>query len=327
MNNSSQISIIVVPEICQNTRIDKFLSDNLSDVSRTQIKKIMLSGLLTINDKPCLVPNTKVQSGDTLKISALPQQETHLKPFDFALDVVYEDEYLAVINKPAYISVHPGAGIKDSTIANALVARYGDQLSSIGESVRPGIVHRLDKDTSGLMIIAKTNKTHLRLSKMLADREIKRHYKALIYGSFVPPVGTITTFYGRSKRDPKMMTVKRSTGKVAVTHYSTIEVFADGKLSLIECTLETGRTHQIRVHMDFMKAPVVGDKTYGRSRNYNLINLDDTSRAMIQEVDRQFLHAYKLEFIHPMTDELISLQKEVPVELQIILDSLNAHKF
>ncbi|MCE2992428.1 MAG: RluA family pseudouridine synthase [Alphaproteobacteria bacterium] len=327
MDNDSKILTIVVSEIYKNTRLDKFISSHVADVSRTQLQKSIKASFVTLNGEVCTDCKRMVEENDEIRIDLSPvKKESHMQPFDFDLDIVFEDEHIALINKPPYISVHPGAGNLNCTIANALVAKYGDALSDVADSSRPGIVHRLDKDTSGLMIIAKTNAAHLILSSMLAEREIRRYYIALVYGAFSPFSGTITTFYGRSKRDPKKMCVKRYGKKTAITHYKALQTFNDETLSIVECKLETGRTHQIRVHMEYAKKPVVGDQTYGRSLNHNLSLLSDQAKLNIKTLKRQFLHAYKLEFTHPITDEELSFEIDVPQDLKAVIDTLELDK-
>lgn len=327
MDNDSKILTIVVSEIYKNTRLDKFISSMFADISRTQLQKSIKASLVKLNGEVCTNCKHLVEENDEITVDLSPiKKESNMQPYDLDLEAVFEDEHLAIINKPPYISVHPGAGNLNCTIANALIAKYGSALSDVADPSRPGIVHRLDKDTSGLMIIAKTNAAHLLLSSMLAEREIRRYYIALVYGSFSPFSGTITTFYGRSKRDPKKMCVKRHGRKIAITHYKALETFNNETLSLVECKLETGRTHQIRVHMEYAKKPVVGDQTYGRSLNHNLSLLSDDAKLGIKNLKRQFLHAYKLEFTHPITEEEISIESTLPNDLSTVINALEADR-
>ena len=248
-------------------------------------------------------------------------KEASLKPYDFKLKIVYEDEDLLVIDKPAGIIMHPGAGNYDETIVNALIHYNKDSLSNIGDELRPGIVHRIDKDTSGLIVIAKNNITHENLSYQFSEHTITRVYQLLIWGKLRPSSGKIDTFITRSSKNRQMMEVSISKGKRAITNYNTIEIFENDKtptLSLVECRLETGRTHQIRVHMTHMGNSIMGDGKY-KKKYKKLKNIDTNLESKIYKLERQFLHAQTLGFIHPKTNKEMIFTSILPQELENIL--------
>jgi 23S rRNA pseudouridine1911/1915/1917 synthase len=314
----------IVSESDSNTRLDKFIASNISTLSRTKIKKSIEDGDVLLNGKAMMESDYKVKIGDEISITLADKKSFKLSKHESTLDIVYEDEDIIVINKPSGLTVHPGAGNHQDTLVNILLAHREGALSSGGGNMdRPGIVHRLDKDTSGLMIIAKNDLAHNRLTEMMANREISRTYLSIVYGALHPLNGTIKTQYGRSKREPKKMSVMRSGGKQAITHYNTLEVFGENAASFIECKLETGRTHQIRVHMDHKGHTVVGDQVYGRSRNFNLNSLDSKSRDAIKALKRQALHAYQLELIHPISGNPLFFKVDLPQDMAKILDLLH----
>jgi len=237
---------------------------------------------------------------------------------------VYEDKDLIIVNKPAGIVVLPGAGNYDNTIVNALVNYDKNSLSNIGDELRPGIVHRIDKNTSGLVVIAKNNQTHENLSKQFSEHTITRTYQALIWGKVRPPSGRIDTYITRSSKNRQLMEVSRSKGKRAITNYDTIEIFENDKtptLSLVECKLETGRTHQIRVHMTHMGNSIVGDEKY-KKKYKKIKNIDLSLISLITKLNRQFLHAKTLGFIHPKTNEKMVFSSILPKELNNLLKML-----
>jgi 23S rRNA pseudouridine1911/1915/1917 synthase len=325
MDNSPTVYTITYNEQDHKVRLDKFLAGHISHLSRSKIKKLIETGALKVNGTQNLESDLRLTYGDTLTLEIPLETPFVLQPSQSKLDIVFEDESLLVINKPAGLTVHPGAGNHNDTLVNALIGSHEGNLSKVGDPKRPGIVHRLDKDTSGLMIVAKNDSTHYALSKMLAERQIKRFYLALVYGIPHPMIGTIITQYGRSKRDPKKMCVLRTGGRIAITRYKVLENFAGGALSLIECRLETGRTHQIRVHMEHRGHPIVGDQTYGRSKNFNLSSLSNKQATAVKSFSRQALHAYKLEFIHPKTGENLSFTSELAADIEALLAVLGAN--
>ena len=266
----------------------------------------------------------KVLAGDKLSLNIPKPDEASLKPYDFKLEIIHEDEDLLVINKPAGIIMHPGAGNYDKTIVNALMHYDKDSLSNIGDELRPGIVHRIDKNTSGLVVIAKNNESHENLSKQFSDHTITRVYQLLIWGKLRPSKGKIDTFITRSSKNRQLMEVSSSKGKRAITNYKTIEVYENDKtptLSLVECKLETGRTHQIRVNMTHMGNSIVGDDKY-KKKYKKLKNIDMGLESLISKLDRQFLHAKTLGFIHPKTNKEMIFSSILPQELNNLLKML-----
>jgi 23S rRNA pseudouridine1911/1915/1917 synthase len=306
----------------QGLRLDKFLANKLTEISRTKIKKLIESNNLQINGLKIDDPSRLLKANDVLKLFFPNSEEATLKPKNIPLKVVYEDEYLIIIDKPAGLTVHPGAGNFQDTLVNALIHHFGSKLSKIGGEARPGIIHRLDKDTSGLIIIAKDDITHAKLAKVLAAREIKRVYLALVYGSFTVKTGKIEANIGRSEINRKQMRVVRERGKVAITQYKVLKEFGNGALSLLECELETGRTHQIRVHLTYKKHPLVGDQTYGVSLNHNLQSFPEEVKATIRQFPRQALHAAYLEFVHPIDGQKLYFESEIPSDMNDLLEML-----
>ena len=261
------ISLIVL-ENESNLRVDVLINKREELISRTRIKNLILKEKLTLNNEIIKDPSKKVNTGDKLNLQIPAPEKASLKPYAYKLEIIYEDKDLLVINKPAGIVMHPGAGNYDKTIVNALIHHDKDSLSTIGDELRPGIVHRIDKNTSGLVVIAKNNETHENLSKQFSDHTIIRIYQLLIWGKLRPSSGKIETLISRSSKNRQLMEVSRSKGKRAITNYKTIEVFENDKtptFSLVECKLETGRTHQIRVHMTHLGNNIVGDDKYKKN--------------------------------------------------------------
>ena len=293
-------------------------------ISRTRIKNLILKEKLKLNDEVIKTPSKKVLTGDKVSLQIPEPGEASLKPYDFKLEIIHEDEDLLIINKPAGIIMHPGAGNYDQTIVNALIHYDKDSLSTIGDELRPGIVHRIDKNTSGLVVVAKNNETHDNLSKQFSDHTITRVYQLLIWGKLRPSSGKIDTYIARSSKNRQLMEVSNSKGKQAITNYKTIEVFENSKIptfSLVECRLETGRTHQIRVHMTHMGNCIVGDDKY-KKKYKKLKNIDVGLESLISKLDRQFLHAKTLGFIHPRTNEEMVFSSILPQELNNLLKKL-----
>lgn len=298
-------------------RLDKWLSTKDDDWSRSLVQQWIKSGCVMLGGAPCTDTSYKIKEDDQFDIDP-PEAKPllDLTPYPLALDIRFEDEHVIVLNKPVGLPVHPGPGHREKTLVHALLAHCGDTLSSMGGQERPGIVHRLDMDTSGLMIVAKHDNAHRFLSKQLETRTMSRTYQALVYGVPFPACGTITANIGRSKRDRKKMTVVQAGGREAVTHYKILSQFGDGAVSLVECKLETGRTHQIRVHMSFKGYPIIGDKDYDRKRFHSLGGLEEEACEAIRTFPRQALHAYALAFIHPETKE--TMQFEVPLAADMV---------
>ena len=315
---------IIVEQNSDKKRIDVFIFDKCPEISRTRIKNLILDKRLTINGKIINSPAKKVKIGDKIDLEIPGPKKTSLKPFNFKLDIIYEDDDLIIINKPAGISMHPGPGNYDNTIVNALMNYDKIKLSSIGDELRPGIIHRIDKDTSGLVVIAKNNLSHEIISKQFSEHTIDRVYNALVWGKLRPQSGIIETLITRSSKNRQLMDVSFTKGKRAITKYKTLKVF-QGKsiptLSLVECKLETGRTHQIRVHMNFKGNQIVGDKKY-KKKYKKLNNVNDEINKVIVKLNRQFLHAKVLGFNHPKSKKKLFFESNLPKDLKIIMNVL-----
>ena len=315
---------LIVKENENNLRVDVFINKREKLISRTRIKNLILKERLKLNNKTIRNPSKKVSVGDKILLLIPDPKIASLKPYNFKLDIVFEDKDLLLINKPAGIIMHPGAGNYDQTIVNALMSYCGSSLSNIGDELRPGIVHRIDKDTSGLIVIAKNNVSHENLSLQFSEHTITRVYQLLIWGKLRPSSGKIDTFITRSSKNRQMMEVSSSKGKKAITNYKTLEVFENDKtptLSLVECKLETGRTHQIRVHMSHKGNNILGDKKY-KKKFKKFINIDTSLEKLIIDLDRQFLHAKSLGFLHPTSKKEVLFSSFLPQELENVLKRL-----
>ena len=308
----------------QGQRVDQYISNNEKDLSRTRIKNLILKKKLKVNELIVQDPSKKIKDGDIINLEIPKPNIVSLKPYDFVLDIIYEDKDLMVINKPTGISMHPGAGNYDKTLVNALMNYDCKNLSNIGDELRPGIVHRIDKDTSGLIVVAKNNLSHEKLSTQFSNHTIKRVYQLLIWGKLRPQNGKIDTFIKRSSKNRQLMEVGISRGKRAITNYKTIEVFEHSKLptfSFVECKLETGRTHQIRVHMSYKGNHILGDKKY-KKKFKKIKNIDQNLENTLLSLNRQFLHASVLGFTHPSNGKLMEFSSKLPENLEIILKKL-----
>jgi 23S rRNA pseudouridine1911/1915/1917 synthase len=315
---------LIVEKNEDNLRVDVFINKREKLISRTRIKNLILKDKLKLNGEIIKSPAKKVFTGDQLTLNIPEPQKASLKPYDYKLEIIYEDDDLLVINKPAGIIMHPGAGNYDKTIVNALINYNKESLSTIGDELRPGIVHRIDKNTSGLIVIAKNNESHENLSYQFSEHSIIRVYQLLIWGKLRPSSGKVDTFITRSSKNRQLMEVSNSKGKQAITNYKTIEVFENDKtptLSLVECKLETGRTHQIRVHMSHLGNCIVGDDKY-KKKYKKIKNIDLKLENLISKLDRQFLHAKMLGFVHPKTNEKMVFSSILPQELNILLKIL-----
>ena len=315
---------LIVKEREKNIRIDIFVHSHEKEISRTRVKNLILDKKLKINDEIITDPSKKVLNGDIVNLIIPEPRKASLKPFKFKLDIVYEDEDVIVINKPSGIVMHPGAGNFDNTIVNALINYDKSSLSNIGGELRPGIVHRIDKNTSGLIVIAKNNFAHEHLSNQFKDHTIIRVYQLLIWGKLRPSKGRIETLITRSSRNRQIMETSRTKGKKAITNYKTIEVFENENtptLSLLNCKLETGRTHQIRVHMNYLGHSIVGDDKY-KKKFKKIKNIDPSLEKKLVNLNRQFLHAEKIGFIHPKKNKEMIFKSILPKELETILKML-----
>ena len=308
----------------KNLRMDVFINKKEKLLSRTRIKNLILKKKLKINGVISEDPSKKVLGGEEIELIIPKPEKTSLKPYNYKLNIVYEDVDLLVIDKSPGISMHPGPGNYDNTIVNALMKYCGGQLSTIGDELRPGIVHRIDKDTSGLIVVAKNNDTHEKLSEQFNKHTIKRVYQALIWGKLKPRSGRIETLITRSSKNRQLMEVGLNKGKKAITNYKTIEIFENNNVptfSFIECILETGRTHQIRVHMSHAGNNIFGDKKY-KKRFKKFKNINEDLEKDLLKLDRQFLHAKILGFFHPKTGEEMEFSSILPQDLENILKKL-----
>lgn len=303
------------------TRLDRVLVDALAGglgISRSQVERMIEAGAVEVNGKVARKPALKVEQGDYVCLVGLAEPERQLTPYDFKLSVLFEDEHLLVVDKPAGLAMHPGAGNRAETLANAVVGHVGGSQSGVGEVDRPGIVHRLDKDTTGVVVVAKTTPVHAALSKQFAERTIERSYQALVFTTprarravQLADSGDVRAPIGRHPTQRTMMAVVER-GRAAVTHWSVEQRFVYG--TLLRCRLETGRTHQIRVHMNHIGSPVIGDPVYG-----DFSNLPQKLREAAQTFGRQALHAATLSFTHPVTGQRVSFSAPCPADFEELL--------
>jgi len=300
------IKELIVEKITEKARLDAYIAKQDVNLSRNMIQKLLEEGKITVNDTEQKA-SYKLQNGDKIKIQIDEPKEAKIKAQDIPLDIIYEDKDILVVNKPKGLVVHPANGNWEGTLVNGIMAYCKDSLSGIGGELRPGIVHRLDKDTSGLLIVAKNDNAHIKISKQIKDRKVKKTYIALVRGIISENEATINMPIGRSTKDRKKMAVTKN-GKEAITHYKVLERYTTqkGSYTLLEVKIETGRTHQIRVHLSEIGHPVVGDMTYSNGKNEF-------------GIEGQLLHAKKLEFIHPVTGEKLSLEAPLPDYFEKVL--------
>ncbi len=321
MNNSIKF---LINKKDSEERLDVFLSKKISNLTRSYIKKIIEKGQVIINKKIVTHPSKKIKKDDFIVINLIIQKSENLLPKKIKLDIHFEDKDILIINKPKGMVVHPGAGNFKNTLANALLYKYKNQLSDINGALRPGIVHRIDKETSGLLVIAKNNLAHSKLGKQFSDHSIKRKYICLVWGVIRPLQGRIETLISRNKKNRQLMTVSEINGKKAITNYKTIKSFNIKnipKISLIECELETGRTHQIRVHMKYKGTSLLGDKQYGK-KNIKFKKVNEKFFSILSKLSGQALHAKSLGFIHPTTNKFLSFDSKLPHDFNKILNLL-----
>ena len=332
-------------------RVDRFLALKLIDLSRSRLKALIKQGQVKINDVLVLDPNRRLKSGERVVVDMPEPEDPVPQAEDIQLDVMFEDEHLIVINKPSGLVVHPGAGNWTGTLVNGLIGHCGDSLSGIGGVKRPGIVHRLDKETSGVMVVAKTDAAHKSLSDQFAshgkDGRMQRAYMALVWGRPPHAKGLISAPIGRSSGNrTKMAVVREEDGRLAVTHYERIETFktvrdgvtdgvSDGAsddennrhlVTLVRCVLETGRTHQIRVHMAHLGCPLLGDTTYGSGFKASMSKLGEAAQAALLKLDGQALHAQMLGFEHPSSGRAEKFTAEPPYEINKLIQCLRDEK-
>ena len=286
-------------------RLDAYLAEN-TELTRTRIQQLIKEENIKVNDKKTK-SSYKIEMGDTIEVFIPEKKEIDLVPQNISINILYEDNDIAVIDKKAGLVIHPSYGHESGTLVNAIMFHIND-LSGINGEIRPGIVHRLDKDTSGLIIIAKNDKAHNKLSEMFKNKEINKTYLAIVKGSLGKDTGRLETQMGRDLKDRKKMSVLKTGGKTAITNYEVLD--KNDKFSLVRVNIETGRTHQIRVHMKYLGYPILGDSVYGKES---------------KSVKRQMLHAYKLEFIHHVTGKEMIIKSEIPKDFSEVLERIKLH--
>ena len=321
MNNTIKFS---VDSNNNGKRLDVFLSENIGQFTRSFLKKLIEDNQVKLNNKITPLSSTKVKYKDLIIVNIVDKNTKDIVPKKIDLDVIYEDKNILIINKPKGMVVHPGAGNYENTLVNALLYKYKKNLSDINGTLRPGIVHRIDKETSGLLVIAKNNFAHANLGEQFSKHTIERKYLCLAWGVVRPLNGKISTLITRDKKNRQLMTVSDINGKKAITNYKTIKVFNIKdipKISLIECKLETGRTHQIRVHLKYKGTSLLGDKQYGK-KNVKFKKINNEFFMKLNELSGQALHAKTLGFSHPVTKKWMSFNTDLPDGFKKILNLL-----
>ncbi len=337
---NDRMKALTVGEDAAASRLDQWLAGELApDLSRSRVKALIEGGSVTLNGAPVLEAKRKLKSGDIVSLEVPEATPAEPEGEDIELDILHEDKDVIVINKPAGLVVHPGNGNWTGTLVNALIHHCGDTLSGIGGVKRPGIVHRLDKDTSGVMVVAKNDKAHKNLSEAFADHglngDLERAYLALVWGTPNRPSGVIDAHLGRSNKDRLKQAVvseSREDARHAVTHFTVVERFGhkpDGTAvaSLVECRLETGRTHQIRVHMAHIGHPLIGDQDYGLSFKTKVNKLPEPLATAVRTFPRQALHAYLLAFSHPRTGDFMEFESELPEDMETLVEQFRQTSF
>ena len=322
---SEKLTKFLITDQEAGERLDIALVKLLPSLSRSNLKKIIELKQVQVNNTIVESASKKLKEHDNITINLIPKNEIKILPTNIKLNIVYEDKDILVVNKPAGMVVHPGAGNHNNTLVNALIYKYKKKLSDINGSTRPGIIHRIDKETSGLLVVAKNNNAHSNLGKQFSEHTIKRTYQALSWGILRPLGGRIETLIGRSRKNRQLMSVTEISGKKAVTNYATMKVFEIKdipKISFVECRLETGRTHQIRVHMAYKGCSLLGDQQYGK-KNLRFKKINEDFENKLKILNRQALHAKSLGFIHPITKKFISFDSKLPQDFKKILDLLN----
>lgn len=313
----------VVSQELSGQRLDLFLTKVIPDFSRSHLQAVIKEGLVLVNGSP-VKPSCETRAGDMVTVKIFgPDPDQALKPEPMSLDILFEDEELLIVNKPAGLVVHPGAGHREGTLVHGLLA-HSPRLAAQGSPLRPGIVHRLDKDTSGAMVIAKTERAYLNLIKQFKERRIRKRYLALVYGSPAKSEGEISTLLGRHPTERKKIAVLQKGGREAVSRWRVEKDWGEAALLLVQ--IETGRTHQIRVQLSHIGHPVVGDQTYGGGRGRAKNIKSAPVRELMLGAERQMLHATLLEFIHPFTGEALSATAPLPEDFRQILEGLNSIK-
>ena len=321
MNNTIKFSVNINNN---GKRLDVFLTENISEFTRSFLKKLIENKQVKLNDKVVLSPAAKVKFKDQIVANIAEKNVQNILPKKIKLDITYEDKDILIINKPKGMVVHPGAGNYDNTLVNALLFKYKKNLSDINGRLRPGIVHRIDKETSGLLVVAKNNLAHANLGIQFSKHTIKRKYLCLCWGVVRPLQGKISTLIARDKKNRQLMTVSDINGKKAITNYKTIKVFNIKdipKISLLECELETGRTHQIRVHLKYKGTSLLGDRQYGK-KNIKFKKINNNFFIKLNKLSGQALHAKTIEFSHPKTKKWMSFNSNLPGGFKNILNLL-----
>ncbi len=305
-------------------RLDIFLTENINDYTRSHLKKLIVDEKVKLNNVILSSPSARVKNKDRITVNIFEKNLQKISPKKIKLDIIYEDKDILIINKLKGMVVHPGAGNYNDTLVNALMFKYKKNLSNINGLLRPGIVHRIDKETSGLLVVAKNNFAHANLSDQFSNHTINRKYLCLSWGVIRPLNGKISTLITRDKKNRQLMTVSDISGKKAITNYKTIKVFNIKdipKISLLECELETGRTHQIRVHLKYKGTSLLGDKQYGK-RNIKFKKINKEFYDKLNKLSGQALHAKTLEFSHPKTKKWMSFDSDLPENFKKILNLL-----
>lgn len=325
MCNENQLNL-TAGEGDKGIRLDKYLATHLDSISRSRIKVLIENNNITLSDKTINDCSYRVKPGDEFAVNIPPVEDSHMQANDeIKLDIAYEDENFMVINKQAGLTVHPGAGNINNTMANALMAYCGDNLSGIGGVARPGIVHRLDKDTSGLILVAKNDMAHQNLSEQISTRTMSRKYLAVCWGVPKPHSGTIESNIGRNPKNRLKMAIVDSGGKHAVTHYTVKKIYGGGIASLVECKLQTGRTHQIRVHMTENGHPLIGDPLYASKINRNMKKISDELREFLKGFNRQALHSFSLGIENPADGSHMEFESTLPDDMAELVKLLESN--
>ena len=321
MKNTIKFS---VDEKDSGKRLDKYLAENINEFTRSFLKKLIKEKQVKLNNTILFNPSTKVKYKDQIIINIIDKNHQNVIPKKIKLDIIHEDKDILIVNKPKGMVVHPGANNYENTLVNALLYKYKTNLSDVNGDLRPGIVHRIDKETSGLLVVAKNNLTHANLGDQFSKHTIKRKYLCLSWGVIRPLNGKIITLITRDKKNRQLMTVSDIKGKKAITNYKTLKVFNIKdipKISLLECELETGRTHQIRVHLKYKGTSLLGDKQYGK-KNIKFKRINNEFFVKLNKLSGQALHAKTLEFVHPKTKKWMSFNSELPDGFKKILNLL-----